>query len=212
VTRPRGFGIVLILSSAGLFGQRRQLDPQLKYNVIKPESRVEFFVHSTFADIDGVFSSYQVEFKVPTPRFEDISFTMNVAAPSVHTGSGTKDKMVKGKHFFWAEKYPFITFVSKGIVPDPSNPLKFCMEGDFTIRGVTKPVTLQLTLGPQGNQHGHLYADLSFDRREFGMTYNMPFNRISDSVRVRFDLDVQGTVGDPEPSSLGSLLGSATPR
>src|SRR4029077_1426710 len=99
--------------------------------------------------------------------------------------------------FFWVEKYPSITFVSRRIVPDPSNPLKFSMEGDFTLRGVTKPVTFQLTVDPQGNQHGHLYADLSFDRREFGMTYNMPFNRIADSVRVRFDLEVQGTATTP---------------
>jgi polyisoprenoid-binding protein YceI len=67
------------------------------------------------------------------------------------------------------------------------------MNGNFTMRGVTKPVTLQMTLDPHGNQHGTVYADMSFDRREFGMTYKMPFNRISDSVRVRFDLDVQGT-------------------
>ena len=190
--RLPGFGIVLLLSSAALPAQQRQLDPQLRYEVIQPESRVEFFVHSTLADVDGVFSAYKAEFKVTTPRFEDVSFNLTVAASSVHTGTSTKDKMVKGKNFFWVEKYPSITFVSRRIVPDPSNPLKFSMEGDFTLRGVTKPVTFQLTVDPQGNQHGHLYADLSFDRREFGMTYNMPFNRISDSVRVRFDLDVQG--------------------
>jgi hypothetical protein len=57
-----------------------------------------------------------------------------------------------------------------------------------------------LTLDPHGNQHGSIYGDLSFDRREFGMTYKMPFNRISDSVRVRFDLDVTGTAdGMPVP-------------
>ena len=201
--RPAVFGIVLILS-AGVFAQQRQLDPRLRYNVVKPESRIDFFVHSTFGDVDGVFGAYEAEFKVTTPRFEDLSLTMKVTASSVHTGSSSKDKMVKGKNFFWVEKYPYILFASRRIVPDPANPLKFSMEGDFTLRGVTKPVTLQLTVDPQGSLHGHLYADWSFDRREFGMTYNMPFNRISDSVRVRFDLDVQGTdVTDASPNGDG---------
>ncbi len=189
---------LVLIPAAGLFAQQPQLNPQLQYLVSPSESKVEFSIHSTLADVTGVFSSYQAQFKAPTPRFEDISFTLNVAAASVSTGSGTKDKMVKGDRFFWVGKYPSITFVSKRIVADTGNPLKFAMEGDFTLRGVTKPVTLQLTVEPLGNQHGHLYADLSFDRREFGMSYNMPFNRVSDSVRVRFDLDVQGTPkGEP---------------
>jgi polyisoprenoid-binding protein YceI len=183
---------VLILASGGLHAQQPQLNPELKYVVALSESQVEFSVHSTLADVKGDFALYQAEFKVPTSRFEDISFVINVAASSVHTGSSTKDKMVKSDNFFWIQKYPFITFVSRKIIPDPNNPLKFAMEGNFSLRGVTKPVTLQLLIQPEGNQHGHIYADLSFDRRDFGMTYNMPFNRISDSVRVRFYLDVQG--------------------
>src|SRR6266481_9073516 len=191
-------GIVLILASAVLLAQQR-LNPELKYIVSPSESQVEFHVHSTFAEVNGVFSSYKAEFKVPTPRFEDISFSIEVGAASVRTGNGAKDKMVKGERFFWVQKHSSITFVSKHITRDAGDPLKFAMEGDFTIRGVTKPVTLQLTLQPDGKQRAHLYADLSFDRREFGMTYNMPLNRISDSVRVRFDLYVQGTSvpGDP---------------
>jgi hypothetical protein len=66
--RPPVFGIVLILS-AGVFAQQRQLDPRLRYNVVKTESRIDFFVHSTFGDVDGVFDAYEAEFKVTTPRF-----------------------------------------------------------------------------------------------------------------------------------------------
>src|SRR5262249_22499185 len=157
----------------------------------------------------GTFSSYQAEFKAPTRRFEDISFTINVASSSVHTGSGKKDKIVRGNHFFWVEKYPSINFASKRIIADPGSPLKFGMEGDFTIRGITKPVTLHLTVDAQGDRHAHLYGDLSFDRREFGMTYNMPFNRISDSVRVWFDLDVQGTTVAGSSAAYAKVIGGS---
>jgi polyisoprenoid-binding protein YceI len=63
-------------------------------------------------------------------------------------------------------------------------------QGDFTLRGVTKPVTLQVTLDCDSKGGGQVYADLSFDRRDFGMTHNVPFVRVGDSVRVRMDLYV----------------------
>jgi polyisoprenoid-binding protein YceI len=183
----------LILTCGALLAQPSRLDPELKYIVNPKASRVEFFVHSTLADVNGVFSSWKAEFKVPTPRMEDVTFTLHVASSSVSTGSGSKDKLIKGKNFFWIQKYPSIDFVSTKITADPGDPLKFTMAGNFTMRGVTKPVTVRLTLDPQGNHHGTVDGDMSFDRREFGMTYKMPFNHISDSVRVSFNLDVQGT-------------------
>jgi polyisoprenoid-binding protein YceI len=184
---------ILVVTCAALQAQPRPLDPSLKYTVDAKESRVEFFVHSTLSDVEGVFSAWKAEFKVPTTRIEDATLTLHAVSSSVSTGNGAKDKLLKGENFFWTQKYPSIDFVSTRITPDAANPVKFTMEGNFTMRGVTKPVTLQLTLDPHGNQHGTIYADMSFDRREFGMTYKMPFNRIADSVRVRLDLDVQGT-------------------
>jgi polyisoprenoid-binding protein YceI len=118
-----------------------------------------------------------------------------VSTVNMTTGSGTKDKMIKGKDFFYVEKFPSITFTSTKTVPS-SDPNKFQAEGDFTMRGVTKPVVLQVTLARDSKGGGQIYADLSFDRRDFGMTKNIPFARISDSVRVRMDLYV-----DPKPAT-----------
>uniref|UniRef100_Q01Y84 YceI family protein n=1 Tax=Solibacter usitatus (strain Ellin6076) TaxID=234267 RepID=Q01Y84_SOLUE len=183
----------LILTCSALQAQTPPLDPQLKYIVESKKSSVQFFVHSTLSDVDGVFSNWKAEFKVPTPRIEDATLILHVVSSSVSTGSGSKDRLIKGENFFWIQRYPSIDFVSTKITADPSDPLKFTMDGNFTMRGVTKPVTVRLTLDPQGNHHGTVDGDMSFDRREFGMTYKMPFNRISDSVRVSFKLDVQGT-------------------
>ena len=178
---------------AVLLAQTPQLDPQLKYIVNPKASSVDFFVHSTLSDVEGVFSNWKAEFKVPTPRVEDATLILHVVSSSVSTGSGSKDRLIRGDNFFWVQRYPAIEFVSTRISAVPDNPLKFTMEGNFTMRGITKPVTVHLTLDPEGNHHGTVDGDMSFDRREFGMTYQMPFNHISDSVRVRFNLDVQGT-------------------
>jgi polyisoprenoid-binding protein YceI len=187
-----GLSLAVISACVCLLAQEGQLDPNLKYIVNVKQSSVQFFVHSTLSDVDGKFGQWHADFKVPTPRIQDATLTLHAVSASVSTGSGSKDKMIKSENFFWVQRYPSIDFVSTRITPDPANPLKFTMDGNFTMRGITKPVVLQLTLDPHGNQHGTVNADMSFDRREFGMTYKMPFNRIADSVRVRFDLDVQG--------------------
>jgi polyisoprenoid-binding protein YceI len=105
------------------------------------------------------------------------------------TGSGMKDKMVKGKDFFFVKNYPTVRLTSTKVIPS-SDPNKFQVQADFTLHGVTKPVTLQVTLDRDSKGGGQIYGDLSFDRRDFGMTHSVPFVRVSDSVRVRLDLYV----------------------
>jgi polyisoprenoid-binding protein YceI len=184
--------LLLLILSAVLSAKLANPDLNAAYKVNKTKSRVEFLVHSFFADINGVFSSYQVALRAPTPRVEDMSLSINADAVSVQLGSSDKDKTIRGQHFFWVAKYPTIVLVSRRIVADPGNPSRFKMDADFTLRGVTKPVIVQLLLEPGDVGHRRLRGELSFDRRAFGMTYNMPFNHISDSVQMRFDLAMEG--------------------
>ena len=83
MTKALGGVLALMLSLVLVFAQ---LDPRLAYVVVKPNSRVEFFVRATLGDIDGVFSSYDVEFNASTPRFEDSSFRLEVAGQSLPVG------------------------------------------------------------------------------------------------------------------------------
>jgi polyisoprenoid-binding protein YceI len=163
------------------------------FTINVPESKVEFFVGSSAGDVNGVFKTWsgklsQAAVGVP----ESATLSLNVMAASMSTGSGLKDKMVKGKDFFYVQDFPTVSFISTKVLPsdDPNN---FKVQGNFTLRGVTKPVVLQVTLDRDGKGGGQVYADLSFDRREFGMTKSVPFVRVSDSVRVRVDLSVAPT-------------------
>jgi polyisoprenoid-binding protein YceI len=181
--------LILILSCAALNGQTpAQTGRNFSINV--PESKVEFFVGSSDGDVNGVFKSwtgklYQATAGVP----ESATLSLEVTADSMSTGSGLKDRMVKGKDFFYVKDYPTVSFSSTKVIPS-SDPNKFQVQGNFTLRGITKPVVLQVTLDRDGKGGGQVYADLSFDRRDFGMTKSVPFVRVSDSVRVRVDLYV----------------------
>jgi polyisoprenoid-binding protein YceI len=73
---------------------------------------------------------------------------VKIQAASVNTGSGMKDGKLKSKDFFDAEHDPLITFHSKKITQ--TGPDSFNIDGDFTIRGVTKVETLTLTFTGKG--------------------------------------------------------------
>jgi len=163
------------------------------FTINVPESKVEFFVGSSDGDVNGVFKTWTGKLYLATAGVpESATLSLEVTADSMSTGSGLKDRMVKGKDFFYVKDFPTVSFSSTKVIPS-SDANKFQVQGNFTLRGVTKPVVLQVTLDRDNKGGGQIYADLSFDRREFGMTKSVPFVRVSDSVRVRVDLCVSPT-------------------
>lgn len=158
--------------------------------VMKPESKIEFHASSTFAKVVGEFMDWDANLQMVAGNLKDGTLALDLKSNSVHTGSGLKDKEVKGKNFFNVKEYPDIHFASTGILPDP-DPNKFTMTGNLTLRGITRPVTVAVTVSllPNGNQN--IEADFTFNRRDFGMTHNMMFNKIADTIRVTMELHVR---------------------
>jgi len=102
---------------------------------------------------------------------------------------------LKSKDFFNAKDDPYITFHSKKVVQ--TSPITFDVQGTFTIRGVSKPETLTLTLDPtkKGTGNGQIKGSMAFDRKEFGMNSGIPFIKIADRVEVDVALEVHQTSG-----------------
>lgn len=169
--------------------------------VVRPDSRIEFHASSTFGKINGDFRSWQAELKMPAGKFEDGSLALRVEAASVSTGSHMKDKTVKGKNFFFVTKYPDIRFVSTSIVPDVERH-EYQMEGDLTLRGITKPISITVKVLPANEGLQRIDGKFGFNRREFGITHNVPFNRISDTVNVEFNLQVEAPSAGRKPVAI----------
>ena len=120
---------------------------------------------------------------------------IKIQAASVNTGSGMKNDKLKGKDFFDAEHDPLITFKSTKVVQ--TGPNTFDMPGTFTIRGVSKPETLTLTVSGVGTGSGAIKGTMAFDRKEFGMNSGIPFIKIADRVEVDINLVGKRTSGPP---------------
>lgn len=106
-----------------------------------------------------------------------------------------KNEQLKSKDFFDVEHSPYITFHSTKVVQ--TGPNTFDLQGTFTIRGVSKPETLHLTLSGKGTGHGELTGTMAFDRKDYGMNSGIPFIRIADRVEVTVDLKGEQISGPP---------------
>jgi polyisoprenoid-binding protein YceI len=168
---------------------------QVPVFTVKPEqSDVKFFVKASVA-IDGKFNKWEATLTFASPAAESAVLDVKIYADSVNTGSDMKDGKLKSKDFFNASEDPYITFHSTKVAQ--TSPTTFDVQGTFTIRGVSKPETLTLTLDPakKGTGNGQIKGTMAFDRKEFGMNSGIPFIKIADRVEVDVALQVHEVSG-----------------
>ena len=76
-----------------------------------------------------------------------------------------------------------------------TGPETFDVLGTFSIRGVSKPETLKLTVSGKGTGKGVIKGTMAFDRKDYGMDSGIPFVKIADRVEVNVDLKVNQISG-----------------
>jgi polyisoprenoid-binding protein YceI len=185
-------GIVLTLSVMPAYAQAAAGVPVFK--IMQEDSSVKFHVDASVA-IDGTFDKWDATVTMTSPAVESGVLDVKIQADSVNTGSGMKDGKLKGKDFFDAKHEPLITFHSTKAVQTGPNTIEF--DGDFTIRGVTKPEKLIFTVSGVGTGSGSIKGTMAFDRKDYGMNSGIPFIKIADRVEVTVDLKGKRVSGPP---------------
>ena len=164
------------------------------YEVTTVESAIKFGVDSSVS-IKGTFEKWNANIKFSSREVGSAVVDIEIEAGSVNTGSHMKDNKLKSKDFFNAKDSPMISFKSTKIVQ--TGPNTFEIQGDFTIRGVTKSEKLTLTSDGKGTPTGGLDGIMAFDRKEYGMTSGIPFIKIANRVEVNVSLKWKWVSGPP---------------
>ena len=157
-------------------------------------SSIKFHVDASVA-IDGVFKKWDASLTFTSPDVTSGVLDIKIDAASVDTGSGMKNGKLKGDDFFDVEKNPYITFKSTKIVQ--TGPNTFEIDGDFTIRGVTKQEKLTQTVSGLGTGKGETTGTMAFDRKQYGMNSGIPFIKVANRVEVTVDLNATRVSGPP---------------
>ena len=159
-----------------------------------PDSAVTFYVKAS-VELRGTFEKWDATATFTSPDITTGVLDIKIQADSVNTGSGMKDGKLKSKEFFNAKDDPFITFHSTKFTQ--TGPDTIQVDGDFTIRGVTKPESLTFTITGVGKGEGSIKGTMAFDRKDYGMNKGIPFVTIADRVEVTVDLKGKRVSGPP---------------
>ena len=186
------FALVCLLAQAAFAQQNVGQAPV--YEITPVESSIKFDVESSVA-IKGTFSKWNAALTFQTRELSTGVLDIKIEADSVDTGSGLKNGKLRGKDFFNVKEDPYITFTSTKITQ--TGPLTFELDGDFTIRGVTKKEKLKLTDSGKGSPSGSIFGTMAFDRKDYGMNSGIPFIKIANRVEVGVNLKWTRISGPP---------------
>ena len=156
---------IALLVTGGAFAQS-------KWNIDKYHSKIGFVVpHYAISEVEGNFKDFDATVTSTTDDFSgaDVSFTAKVS--SIDTDNEKRDGHLKSAEIFDAEKFPDVSFKGKLVKEGGAYKLK----GDFTMKGVTKPVTFDVTYGGQVNTGRGTKAGFKLNgqvnRQDYGVTY-----------------------------------------
>jgi len=167
---------------------------------ITPEDSTIRFSVKASVSIEGTFDKWDATLTFPSTDPTTGVLDVKIQAASVNTGSGFKNDKLKSSDFFNAEHDPYITFKSTKVVP--TGPNTFEVDGNFTIRGVTRAEKLTLTVSGEGTGSGAIVGTMAFDRKEYGMNSGIPCIKIADRVEVTVDLKAKRVSGSPCVSAI----------
>lgn len=161
--------------------------------VIDPaHSEIQFKVkHMMITTVTGTFKEFKSEVETEGDDFSSAKVTFEAATESVFTNAEQRDAHLRSADFFDSENFPVMSFASSKLEKIDDDTWK--LKGDLTIRGVTKPVSLDVEFGgigkdPWGNTKAGFSLNGKINRKDWGLNWNAALEAggvlVSDDVRI----------------------------
>ena len=161
---------VCLLLSAGIASAAAET-----YKIDGAHSSVGFSIRHFFSKVPGRFKTYEGTITLDPKDLSKATVSVTIDTASIDTAVADRDKHLVGPDFFDAAKFPKIVFTSTEVVP--RGPNKATVKGNLSMKGVTRPVTLEADIlgfspDPWGGYRGGFEAKTTINRQDFGISWN----------------------------------------
>ncbi len=160
-------------------------------------SSISFSVrHLVVSKVRGSFGTFSGAVTVDADGNPSVAAEIDVT--SVYTGNEQRDGHIKSADFFDVEQYPTASFRSTGVAPKGEDSGEYVLDGEFTLKGVTKPISLALEFNGVNPGMGHgevagFEASVVLNRKDFGIDIDMPLETggavVGDKVTVTLEIE-----------------------
>jgi polyisoprenoid-binding protein YceI len=186
----------LVTTSAARSDQTVKLEPST-WTLDPAHANVEFAVkHLMITTVRGRFGKVDGTVKVDPARPDQLDVSVEIDPTSVDTREERRDAHLRSPDFFDAERYPRIIFKGGRVEGDLLG--RFKLYGELTIRGITRPVVLDVSndgqvKDPWGNDKLGITATAKVNRLEWNLKWNMPLETggflVGDEVRITIEAE-----------------------
>lgn len=167
-----------------------------KWALDPTHSELSFKVkHLMISNVKGEFKKFDASIEGVGNAFHSARVQATIDASSIFTNEENRDKHLRSADFFDVEQHPSLEFTGTAMEHFTGNEYK--LSGDLTIKGITKPVTLDVEFGgqntdPWGNEKLAFSLSGKIDRKDWGLTWNAALETggvlVSDEVRISAEL------------------------
>jgi len=165
------------------------------WNIDPVHSEVGFAVrHMMVSKVRGRFNTFSGELVTGKDPLAS-SVTAEIDLASIITGNEQRDAHIRSADFFEVETYPTMTYRSTGVRQDGGD---FVIDGDLTLKGVTKSVPLKLELNgfgpdPFGGTRAGFTATGELNRRDFNVNFTAPMQNggavVADKISLHLEIE-----------------------
>lgn len=168
------------------------------WSIDADHSSVGFTVrHMMVSNVKGSFGTFSGTVEVDEKDIAGSKVSVTIDAASINTGVAKRDEHLRSADFFDTARYPTMTYVSKKVEKSGKDRLK--VYGDLTLRGVTRPVVLDVEgptaayRDPWGKTRRGASATAAINRRDFGLTWNKVIEAggvlVGDEVKIILEME-----------------------
>jgi polyisoprenoid-binding protein YceI len=166
------------------------------YTIDTAHTRIGFVArHAMVTKVRGAFQDFEATAHLDGDDPAKSSVSLTIQAKSINTGNEQRDNHLRSNDFFDMDNHPTITFASTEV--EKVDDTNFKVTGDLTVRGVTKPVTVDFELtgvenDPWGNFRVGFEGTVTINRKDWGVSWNTALESggvlVSEKVTLEFDV------------------------